>query len=153
MDDRRGVVTGVLPGEGMAGAFSQIAFLISRPHTFMDGLVDVAAYNVDILSQIYKDNGQACVLTHGKFAIFGDIRVLKQLVQDILSGWGSLHIQAFPQGLSDIRAQLIRRIKGQLLDRKSYLFTAYFTHLLILFQPVNNLFIAIHVKEAAKISS
>ncbi len=109
VDNRWGVVLGVdAAGEGMVDdGLAQIAVLIALPDSLGDGLVQVAAGDMDILPQFDKDHRQAAILAQGHLLLAGDLGVFQDLIQHFLPDRRSLFLTIAVQGCQDIVAQVV----------------------------------------------
>ena len=77
-----GVVLGVDPTQRIAHhALSQIALRIAPTNTLLDRLLEIA-FDVDLLSQLRKDTGEARVLADGQRLLPGGVELLEKTIQE-----------------------------------------------------------------------
>ena len=86
MDDSRSVIFRIFTKERISyNGFSQIAFRIALPDSFVYRILKNPSFKMDILAYFQEYNGHAGVLANGDPVLTGNLQVLLQLSQNLLS--------------------------------------------------------------------
>ena len=115
VDHRRGVVAGVdAGGKGVLDyGLAQVAFFVAPAHALGDGLVQIAADNVDILAQLDENDRQAAVLAEGHLLVAGDVGVFQNLVQHFAAHRRDFRLPVAAQRGQHILAQVVVALDTQ----------------------------------------
>ena len=130
MDDGRGVVSGVLALEERFrhAGLAQIAVHIAAAHAFIDGFGKIPADDVHVLPHIGKDDGQSCILTNGHHLVGGDIRILRELAEDVPAHRRGLALPAFGKGGAHVGRQTAAGVHAQFGHRGADVLDVNFLH-------------------------
>ena len=89
MDHCRRIVTGIgaLKHWLFDDTPAQIAFVIAKPHSFVDGLRDIAANEVQILTNVAVNDHGAGILTHGLMFLARQLGIGEDLIEAVNAEW------------------------------------------------------------------
>ena len=87
VDDGRGVVADVGPGERIAGGLAQVAVPVAPDHAVVDGLPQAPSRDLHVLADLDEKDAQAAVLAQRQARGPGQTGVLGQLAEDLPGGW------------------------------------------------------------------
>ena len=101
-----GVLSGVYPPQGVGhNGFAEIALPVAPLDSCVDGLLKVPL-NMDLLAQLHKHTGHSRVLTDGELLLPGQLQIVPQQAQCLLSQ-GPRFLTAAPgQGGHDVGGEL-----------------------------------------------
>ena len=116
VDDGWRVVLRVGPREGVAGRFPEIAFAVAFFDPFVDGRLQIAPDNVDILPDLDEEDGKARVLADGGLLVPGNAGVFLELADDLLGHGGFVLLDGPVEGGQDILTQIAVGIDEKVAD-------------------------------------
>ena len=119
VDDGRRVVLRVGPREGVAGRLPEIAFAVAFFNPLVDGRLQIAADNVDILPDLDKEDGKARVLADGGLLVPGDAGVFLELADHLLGHGGFVLLDGPVEGGQDILTQVAVGVDEKVVDGAS----------------------------------
>jgi hypothetical protein len=108
MDDRRGIVKGILPLEEGVGhdRLPEITLLIGLPDSLIDGPADVAA-EMDLLADLREDHRHPRILAHRQSLLGGDLAVPDDILHCRSPGLRDLSLQGPAEALHRLRRGLV----------------------------------------------
>src|SRR5690349_25084683 len=118
MNDSRRVVSrvGALADRPVDDRWPQIPARVRPPNPLVDGLTERTAGEVCVLADLSEEDDRSGVLTHRNAARLGDIRVLQEQADRLLSDRRQLALARSSERFDDIRRQLIVRVEAEPLD-------------------------------------
>ena len=81
--DRRRIVSGIGPSEGMTHRFPKISIPISLADPLEDGLFEASSHEMDVLPQFDKNHGNTRILAHGHLFFPCDPGILLEFLQNL----------------------------------------------------------------------
>ncbi len=116
MDDGGRVVFRVGPREGVAGRLPEIAFPVSFFDPLVDGRLQIASDNVDILPDLDKKDGKARVLAYGGLLVPGDAGIFLELAHDLPGHGGFVPLDGPVEGSKHVNAQIAVGVDEEVAD-------------------------------------
>jgi hypothetical protein len=111
------IVSRIQTAERIADGFSQVPFPVGPSYTFLDGIVEISAGYMNILTYFQEDNGHARILAEREALFPGDARIFDDTLQGKPAEIGLFGGGGFPDRPEHVFAEIRTRLEKESLHR------------------------------------